>query len=62
MKTWYRYDGIRNSPVINGDQVSYSSTIFLSDISNSDFYNLRIPENRFQELLSAWLSNEKSNL
>ena len=40
----------------------YNALDFLSDISNSDFYNLQIPENRFQELLSAWLSNEKFNL
>lgn len=40
----------------------YNALDFLSGISNSDFYNLQIPENRFQELLSAWLSNEKFNL
>ena len=35
MKTWYRYDGIRNSPVINGDQVSYSSTISMNPIRHA---------------------------
>ncbi len=35
---------------------------FLSDISNSDFYDLRISENRLQELLSAWLSSSQSNI
>ncbi len=35
VKTWYRYDGIRNSPVINGDQVSYSSTISMNPVRHA---------------------------